>query len=313
MAGASLLALIDDIAAILDDVALLSKVAAEKTAGVVGDDLALNAHQVSGVAPERELPIVWAVAKGSLVNKAILVPAALIITLIAPWAVLPLLTLGGLYLTYEGVEKLVHSLFGDDAEEIAHDQELLAAVANPEADLAVLEKERIKGAIRTDFILSAEIIIIALGTVSTAPFLQKVVVLTGIAVFMTIFVYGLVGAIVKLDDLGFWLEKKRSALAQRCGAVLIKAAPTLMRTLAVAGTAAMFMVGGGILSHAIPALVLVTGLAEAAAMKVPLIGPALAWVAPLALNCLSGLLAGIATYAVIGLASKIKATLRDRR
>ncbi len=245
MAGASLLALLDDIASILDDVAAMTKVAAKKTAGVLGDDLALNAQQVSGVHADRELPVVWAVAVGSLRNKAILVPAALAISALLPWLVTPLLMVGGLYLCFEGVEKLAHKLL-HGKEEATHD------LAIDIDDFAAHEAEKIKGAIRTDFVLSAEIIVIALGTVADKPFMTQVMVLIGIAILMTVGVYGLVAGIVKLDDLGLHLAAKPRTATQAIGRALLLAAPKLMKTLAVVGTAAMFLVGGGILLHGMP-------------------------------------------------------------
>lgn len=253
--ASSLLALIDDIASTLDDVALLTKLAAQKTTGVLGDDLALNAQQVSGVAADRELPVVGAVAKGSLVNKAILVPAALVTSAVAPWLVKPLLMVGGAFLCYEGFEKLLHALGGNHAAD-AHRAELTAALLDPGADLMAFERERIKGAIRTDFILSAEIIVITLGTVAAAPFAQRVTVLVGIALLMTAGVYGLVAGIVKLDDAGLHLSRRAgdgiSPRAQRAlGAGVLRLAPWLMKGLSVAGTAAMFLVGGGIIAHGI--------------------------------------------------------------
>jgi len=252
MAGASLLALIDDIASVLDDVALMTKVAAKKTAGVLGDDLALNAQQVSGVRAERELPVVWAVGVGSLKNKVILVPAALAISAFIPWAVTPLLMIGGLYLCFEGVEKLAHRwLHGADEGEAGHAGEL-AALADENVDLVAFEADKIKGAIRTDFVLSAEIIVIALGTVADKPFALQVAVLSGIGLIMTVGVYGIVAGIVKMDDLGVCLLQKPGALARGIGRGLLLAAPKLMKSLAVIGTAAMFMVGGGILTHGIP-------------------------------------------------------------
>ncbi len=254
MAGASLLALLDDIATILDDVALMSKVAAKKTAGVLGDDLALNAQQVSGVRAERELPVVWAVAVGSLRNKVILVPAALAISAFAPWAVMPLLMIGGLYLCFEGVEKLAHKWLHSADEDEAHHAAELAAVADETVDLAAFEADKIKGAIRTDFVLSAEIIVIALGTVAGQPFATQVAVLSGIGVIMTVGVYGIVAGIVKMDDVGAWLLQKGSGLAKWVGKGLLLAAPKLMRLLAVLGTAAMFLVGGSILVHGVPPL-----------------------------------------------------------
>lgn len=254
MAGASLLALIDDIATILDDVAVLTKVAARKTAGVLGDDLALNAQQVAGVAAERELPVVWAVGVGSLKNKLILVPAALAISAFLPWAVTPLLMLGGIYLCLEGVEKLAHKWLHSAAEDAAHHAGELAAVADETVDLKVFEAEKIKGAIRTDFVLSAEIIVIALGTVAGQPLTTQLAVLAGIGLVMTVGVYGVVAGIVKMDDVGAWLLQKGNGMARAIGKGLLLAAPKLMKTLTIVGTAAMFLVGGGILTHGIPPL-----------------------------------------------------------
>jgi predicted DNA repair protein MutK len=252
--AASLLALLDDIASILDDVSVLTKVAAKKTAGVLGDDLALNAQQVSGVQADRELPVVWAVAKGSLVNKAILVPAALAISAVAPWAVTPLLMLGGAYLAYEAAEKLAHRLLQSRQEDEAEHAQLRQAVADEQVDLCAHEQEKISGAVRTDFILSAEIIVIGLGTVAGADFMTRVVVMIGIALVMTAGVYGLVAGIVKLDDLGLWLSRRAGALARGVGGLLLRAAPWMMKGLSVAGTAAMFLVGGSILEHGIAPL-----------------------------------------------------------
>jgi len=256
--ASSLLALLDDIATILDDVSVMTKVAAKKTAGVLGDDLALNAQQVSGVAAARELPVVWAVAKGSLVNKAILVPAALAISSFIPWAVTPLMMVGGAFLCYEGFEKLAHRWLHRGAED-AHRKQLAQAVADPAVDLMALEKEKIKGAVRTDFILSAEIIVISLGTVAAAPLPQRIAVLVGIALIMTVGVYGLVAGIVKLDDAGLHLHRSQgdaaSARIRRAlGGAILRAAPYLMKGLSIAGTAAMFLVGGGILAHGVPPL-----------------------------------------------------------
>jgi predicted DNA repair protein MutK len=252
--SSSLLALLDDISTILDDVSVLSKVAAQKTSGVLGDDLALNAQQVSGVRSDRELPVVWAVAKGSFLNKAILVPAALALSALLPWAVRPLLMIGGAYLCFEGFEKVAHRLFRRPQEEDSHHHELTRAIADPSVDMRAIEKEKIKGAIRTDFVLSAEIIAITLGTVADRSFLTQVLVLSGIAVLMTVGVYGLVAAIVRLDDLGLYLSRRSARLAQACGRGILRAAPWLMKALTVAGTAAMFLVGGGILVHGVPAL-----------------------------------------------------------
>ncbi|MDS4013721.1 MAG: DUF808 domain-containing protein [Candidatus Accumulibacter sp.] len=315
MAGASLLTLIDDIATILDDVALMTKVAAKKTAGVLGDDLALNAQQVSGVRAERELPVVWAVAVGSLKNKLILVPAALAISRFAPWAVTPLLMLGGLYLCLEGVEKLAHkwlqhgagTAVKDAAEEAASASVHAAALAGADIDLAAIEAEKIKGAIRTDFVLSAEIVVIALGTVAQAPFATQVAVLAGIGLLMTGGVYGIVAGIVKLDDLGMYLLGWRSKLARAIGQALMLAAPRLMRALTVIGTAAMFMVGGGILAHGVAPLhhaiahagELAGELAGAMAGSVPLIGRMLAAATPLLLEVLVGIAAGALTLLLV--------------
>ncbi len=251
MAAGSLLALLDDIASILDDVATMTKVATQKTAGVLGDDLALNAQQVAGVQAERELPVVWAVAKGSMVNKLILVPLALAISAWAPWLVTPLLMVGGAFLCFEGVEKLAHRFMHSPAEQAAHHDELAAALADPSKDLVAVERDKIKGAVRTDFVLSAEIIVIALGTVATAAFATRLAVLASIAAIMTVGVYGLVAGIVKLDDAGLHLSRKDSASAQALGRAILAFAPWLMKALSVAGTAAMFLVGGGILVHGI--------------------------------------------------------------
>ena len=253
--SSSLLALLDDIATILDDVAVLSKVAAQKTAGVLGDDLALNAQQVAGVSADRELPVVWAVCKGSLLNKLILVPAALLISFFIPWAVTPLLMVGGAYLCFEGFEKLAHKfLHSDDAEEHVHEAELLQALNDPKVNLVALESDKIKGAVRTDFVLSAEIIAITLGTVQTQPWMTQLAVLTSIAVLMTFGVYGFVAGIVKMDDLGLFMSRLPNGgvtrrAQQAMGRALLAAAPGLMKILAVVGTAAMFLVGGGILVH----------------------------------------------------------------
>lgn len=249
----SLLTVLDDIATILDDVAVLTKVATKKTAGVLGDDLALNAQQVSGVKAERELPVVWAVAKGSIVNKAILVPAALAISAVAPWLITPLLVVGGAFLCFEGFEKVVHKLVHkpeDKAERARH----AAAVAAPEIDLVALEREKVKGAVRTDFVLSAEIVVIALGTVAAAPFMTRVSVLVALSALMTVGVYGLVAGIVKLDDAGQYLVQRGSGASRVLGAGILRAAPLLMKGLGIAGTIAMFLVGGGIVTHAIPGL-----------------------------------------------------------
>ena len=297
MAGSSLLALIDDIASILDDVAAMSKVAAKKTAGVLGDDLALNAYQVAGVHTDRELPVVWAVAKGSLKNKAILVPAALAISAFIPWAIAPLLMIGGAYLCYEGFEKIAHKLIHDESED-AHRAEHLKALANPAVDLVAVEKDKIQGAIRTDFILSAEIVVIALGTVSTAAFGKQVVVLCAIAILMTAGVYGIVAGIVKLDDAGLHLSEKRGNTLWRktqrvAGELLLHLAPYLMKGLSIVGTIAMFMVGGGILTHGFAgAHDFILRWAHGAG-RVTGVGGLLETVLPTLLDVLVGILAGM--------------------
>lgn len=253
MAGSSLLTLLDDIATLLDDISMMGKMAAKKTAGVLGDDLSLNAQQVSGVRANREIPVVWQVAKGSAINKVILVPLALIISAFAPWAITPLLMIGGAFLCYEGVEKVVHNIHAHKHKETpeARQQRLDEIAAQ---DPLVYEKDKVKGAIRTDFILSAEIVAITLGIVATAPLLNQVLVLSGIAIVVTVGVYGLVGIIVKLDDLGFWLVEKSSVVARGIGKGLLILAPWLMKFLSVVGTLAMFLVGGGILVHGVPVL-----------------------------------------------------------
>ena len=298
----SLLALLDDIATILDDVSLLAKVAAKKTAGVLGDDLALNAQQVAGVHADRELPVVWAVARGSFVNKAILVPAALAISAFAPWAVTPLLMVGGAFLCYEGFEKLAHKFLHSPAYDDAHRQELVHALANPDVDLCAVEKDKIKGAVRTDFILSAEIIAITLGTVAQSEFMVQVAVLAGIAVAMTIGVYGLVAAIVKLDDFGLHLSQRTGAVARRIGDAILRFAPWLMKGLSIAGTAAMFLVGGGILVHGIAPLA--HRIEEWSASIAPTAGTLL----QMLLNGLSGVAAGAVVLGVVTLVQRLGAT-----
>ncbi|MEY8879748.1 MAG: DUF808 domain-containing protein [Leptothrix sp. (in: b-proteobacteria)] len=301
MAAASLIALIDDIATMLDDVAVLTKVAASKTAGVLGDDLALNAEQVAGVQAERELPVVWAVAKGSLVNKAILVPAALLISAFVPWLITPLLMLGGAYLCFEGFEKLAHRWLHPAEEDAAHHQELVQALADPQVDLVAFERDKIRGAVRTDFVLSAEIITITLGAVAGQPFLTQLGVLVATAVLITVGVYGLVGAIVKMDDAGLHLSRKAGpggwrALQRQVGVLLLNAAPRLMKLLAVLGTAAMFLVGGGILTHGLPgAHELLHGLTE--------------WLAALPGGALLALLVGPLADALAGIVAGALALL----
>jgi predicted DNA repair protein MutK len=304
--ASSLLALIDDIATILDDVALLTKVAAKKTAGVLGDDLALNAQQVSGVAADREIPVVWAVCKGSFVNKLILVPVALLISTIAPWAITPLLMVGGAYLCFEGFEKLAHPFLHSKEEDAAHEAELMQALSDPAIDLMAVEKVKIKGAVRTDFVLSAEIIAITLGTVQGSPWATQLSVLAGVALLMTVGVYGLVAGIVKIDDAGLFLSKKSGADAmgraqQALGRAFLRAAPVLMRLLSVVGTAAMFLVGGGILVHGVPAL---HHLLQPAAAAVPA-GFWVASVAPVLLDAVVGIVAGALVLVVVTVGQKL--------
>jgi predicted DNA repair protein MutK len=309
MAAANLLALIDDIATILDDVAILSKVAAKKTAGVLGDDLALNAEQVSGVKADRELPVVWAVAKGSFLNKLILVPAALTISAFLPVLITILMVLGGLYLCFEGFEKIFHKIFEDKQKKQKQHLEKLAALSSPDTDLIEMEKDKIKGAIRTDFILSAEIIVIVLGTVQDAEFGTQVAVVSGLALLITVGVYGLVAGIVKLDDAGLYLLRKSvtgsfPAISRFIGRSLLIIAPLLMKTLSLVGTAAMFLVGGGILVHSIGALhhlvhVVVEWLNQA-------IGSYAEMIAPIVLEGITGLLAGAFVLAVVSLVKKLK-------
>ncbi|HDX8479443.1 TPA: DUF808 domain-containing protein [Klebsiella oxytoca] len=253
MAGSSLLTLLDDIATLLDDISVMGKLAAKKTAGVLGDDLSLNAQQVTGVRANRELPVVWGVAKGSLINKVILVPLALLISAFIPWAITPLLMLGGAFLCFEGVEKVVHTLQARKHKEDPQvRQQRLEALANQ--DPMAFERDKVKGAVRTDFILSAEIVAITLGIVAEAPLLNQILILSGIALLVTVGVYGLVGVIVKLDDMGYWLAEKSRALAQWTGKALLAIAPRLMKVLSIVGTLAMFLVGGGIVVHGITPL-----------------------------------------------------------
>lgn len=299
MAGASLLALLDDIASVLDDVSLMTKVAAKKTSGVLGDDLALNAQQVAGVRAERELPVVWAVAKGSLRNKLILVPAALAISALAPWAILPLLMLGGLFLCYEGVEKLAHKYL-HRAEAETHEAALEQALADPAVDLVELERDKIRGAVRTDFILSAEIIVITLGTVAGTPFGMQVAVLAGIALLMTVGVYGLVAGIVKLDDAGLALARQPARAAQAVGRGILAAAPYLMKGLSVVGTVAMFLVGGGILIHGLPGAHHFVEAVSHALAGWPGVGGVLGTLAPLVIDALAGIVAGTVVLAAVG-------------
>ncbi|PQJ61686.1 DUF808 domain-containing protein [Photobacterium angustum] len=299
MAGASLLTLLDDIATVLDDVAVMTKVAARKTAGVLGDDLALNAQQVTGVRAEREIPVVWGVAKGSFKNKLILVPAALLISVIAPWLIQPMLLLGGLFLCFEGVEKIVEKLFHSEAST----EDKVDVLAQSDVDIAEYEKEKIKGAIRTDFVLSAEIIVISLGVVQEHPFLTQAIVVSVIAAVMTAGVYGLVAGIVKLDDAGLYLvnHSEQASLKNRFGSLLVNIAPYLMKALAFVGTIAMFLVGGGIVVHTLPhSHEIVENIVQAVNF------PGAASILPPLMNGIVGVIAGAAVVAVVTLINKIR-------
>ena len=316
--ASGLLALLDDIATLLDDVAAMTKVAvrqgaaaaddvagmtqlaAKKTAGVLGDDLALNAQQVTGVRADRELPVVWAVAKGSMVNKAILVPAALAISALVPWLITPLLMAGGAFLCFEGTEKLLHKLFHSKSEEATHHGEMISAMGDEAVDVVAFEKEKIKGAVRTDFVLSAEIIVISLGTVAAASFAQRVLVLVGISILMTLGVYGLVAGIVKLDDLGLHLNRQASGVLRALGRGILSMAPWLMKTLSVLGTAAMFLVGGGILVHGVPALHHGVGALAGVFASGPL-GALWQGFSEALLNALLGVVAGAAVVGLLAL------------
>ncbi|MGB7328944.1 MAG: DUF808 domain-containing protein [Rubripirellula sp.] len=307
--ASGLLLLLDDITTILDDVSILTKVAAKKTAGVLGDDLALNAQQVSGVDANRELPVVWAVAKGSLVNKIILVPSALVLSAIAPWTIGPLLIAGGAYLCFEGCEKLAHAFFHDPDDE-AHIQEHESLIADESVDIVAAEKTKIAGAIRTDFILSAEIVVITLGTVAAEPFMTRVAVLVAISLLMTVGVYGLVAGIVKLDDLGKYLiqtspAKPASSLRRTVGMSILTLAPYLMKFLSLAGTVAMFLVGGGLLAHGIEPIHHFIESVEHHVATIEPIGGFLASVSTMVLNGIIGVLIGAVVLAVVLLAKKL--------
>ncbi len=311
MAGTSLIALIDDIAAILDDVSVMTKVAAKKTAGVLGDDLALNAEQVSGVRADRELPVVWAVAKGSFKNKLILVPGALAISAFIPWLITPLLMIGGGYLCYEGFEKLAHVFLHSKKEDKAHHDEVAKALSDPGTDMVAFEKKKIQGAIRTDFVLSAEIIVIALGTVKDAPFASQAAVVSIIAFTMTVGVYGLVAGIVKLDDGGLALMKSTAKnswgnFKRSLGRGILVFAPYLMKTLSIVGTAAMFLVGGGILLHGIPGSHSYVHHAVLAVKSIPKIGGLFAMLTPMLTNAGVGIIAGAFLLAIGSLAQRLR-------
>ncbi|MGB5444204.1 MAG: DUF808 domain-containing protein [Psychromonas sp.] len=308
MAGLTLLTLLDDIASVLDDVAVMSKVAARKTAGVLGDDLALNAHQVSGVKAEREIPVVWGVAKGSFINKLILVPAALLISAVAPWLILPLLLLGGLYLCFEGAEKIFEKFFHHQQD---NKSSLTITADHSPTEIAAYEKKKIKGAIRTDFILSAEIIAIVLGIVQHLPFFTQVLVMSFIGICVTVLVYGLVAGIVKLDDLGFYLQEKSAGkgMLSVMGNGLIALAPKLMKLLTIVGTVAMFLVGGGIVVHSIPSIhhlleIIIANLPEIDYLSASYITIG---------NGLIGMLSGFVVLLIMTLLHKLKASFTMKK
>lgn len=313
--ASSLFALLDDIATVLDDVAILTKVAAKKTAGVLGDDLALNAQQVTGVSANREIPVVWAVCKGSFINKLILVPSALLISFVMPWLVTPLLMIGGAYLCFEGFEKLAHKFMHSAEEDAAHEKELMDAMLDPAVDMLELEKEKVKGAVRTDFILSAEIIAITLGTVQNSPWLTQLAVLSGIAFIMTVGVYGLVAGIVKMDDAGLHLTRRTGMglwvqLQRQLGVALLRVSPVLMKVLSVVGTAAMFLVGGGILVHGWPWLhhavqAFVSGWATPGSVGV--VAALVPVLVPLLADAVTGIVAGALVLAVVMAVKRLRA------
>ncbi len=302
MAGASLLTLIDDIATLLDDVSVMTKVAAKKTAGVLGDDLALNAQQVTGINADRELPVVWAVAKGSIINKAILVPLALLLAAWQPWLVTVLLMIGGAYLCFEGFEKIAHKWLHKPEEDAQHHAELLDAIEDETIDMVQFEKDKIKGAVRTDFVLSAEIIVITLGTVASKPLMEQLAVLVGISLIMTIGVYGFVAGIVKLDDIGLWLAQKKSAAAQQLGRFFLWLMPVLMKVLAFVGTLAMFLVGGAIVAHNLPASFGLHHLYEVVAHSLP---TWLSGISSTVMDGLSGLVVGALVLVCVTVISKL--------
>ena len=302
MAGASLLTLLDDIATLLDDVSVMTKVAAKKTAGVLGDDLALNAQQVTGINANRELPVVWAVAKGSLLNKAIIVPLSLALAAWQPWLVTTLLMIGGAYLCFEGFEKVAHKFLHKKEEDEQHHIELVNAVENETVDMVQYEKDKIKGAVRTDFILSAEIIVITLGVVQDRPFMQQLGVLVGISLLMTVGVYGLVGGIVKLDDVGLWLLQKKNNVAQAFGKLALWIMPRLMKGLAFVGTLAMFLVGGSIIAHNLPHSLGIHHMYEVVAHSVP------TWLQGISgtfMDLIVGLIVGAAVLILVTIVGKL--------
>jgi uncharacterized protein len=311
MAGSSFFALIDDIASLLDDVAVMTKVAAKKTTGLLGDDLALNAEQVTGVDPDRELPVVWAVFIGSLKNKFILVPAALMISAFIPWLLNPLLMIGGIYLCFEGAEKIVHHFTHSKVQGKEDHKKLVEVIQDSSINILEFENKKIKGAIRTDFILSAEIIVIALGTVVEAQFIHRLSVVSLIALLMTVGVYGLVAVIVKLDDAGFYLVKNTTQtisgnLKRSLGRGILLFAPFLMKTLSRVGTLAMFIVGGGILGHGISFFHHIIETSTEAVKLTPYIGSIAASLTPSILNALLGLILGVLAFFIVDSIIKLK-------
>lgn len=317
MAGGSLLMLFDDIATLLDDVSVMAKVAAKKTAGVLGDDLAVNAEKVSVVQANRELPVVWAVAKGSFRNKLVLVPAALAISIFIPWLITPLLMLGGLYLCYEGFEKIAHYFLHDKAAEALQHEHNIAALNDPSIDIVAFEQEKIKGAIRTDFVLSAEIIVITLGTVKDATLIVQASVVSAIAIIMTIGVYGLVAGILKLDDGGLLLLKSTAQngwgqFKRWLGKVILGFAPYLMKTLSIVGTAAMFLVGGGILVHSTPDAHIYIDYVEAAVSNIPAIGDMLEVITALIIDAIAGILCGAMVLAAVSVVKRVKSVAEEQ-
>jgi predicted DNA repair protein MutK len=312
MPGASLFTLLDDIASVLDDVATMTKVAARKTAGVLGDDLALNAQQVAGVRAERELPVVWAVAAGSFRNKLILVPAALALSALAPWAITPLLVIGGAYLCFEGVEKIAHRWLHSPAEDAARHAAVSAVLDDAAQDIVAFERERIAAAVRTDFILSAEIIVISLGTVQTMPLQTRFGVLAAVALLMTVGVYGLVALIVKMDDAGLWLMRRTgngivASLQHSLGETLLAVAPRMLKLLAVAGTLAMFLVGGGIVVHGIP---VISAASAALAQTAGAASATAGAVVPILFDAVAGVLTGALVLGVVLAVSRLRQTVR---
>lgn len=309
MAGFSLLALIDDITTLLDDIAVLAKTSAKKAGGVLGDDFAVSANQLHGMRADRELPVVYAVAKGSLINKAFLVPGALLVSAFAPWAILPLLVLGGLYLCFEGSEKVLHHLLSTGhAEDDADTNEEAKAAAKLGA--AEYEKRKIKGAVRTDLVLSLEIVVITLGTVAGASLIKQFAVLVLVALLVTIGVYGIVAAIVRLDDWGLALMKKDGERTKAVGRFLVSLAPKVLRFLSIFGTVAMFLVGGGIVVHALPKLGEAMHELDHWAAAVPAVGTLLEYLASPAVTIVLGFAMGAVLVVAMSAGERMWKTLR---